>query len=154
MKRFKKAFRGSNLVLFIIAIALIVFSIIMFLVWTTNFEDMYIIVTVIALIFVVSFMFGSISSTKNTIHSICEECLEFMGKTDQLIEYEFVCTSYEDKYDSNGKYINTKFYYTISCVCPHCNTTNIWTETVLTKNISRANEFMNKRIRSLLKITK
>ena len=49
MKRFKKAFRGSNLVFFIIAIALILFSIIMLLVWTTNGEDKYIIAFIVAL---------------------------------------------------------------------------------------------------------
>lgn len=90
---------------------------------------------------------------KDRLHAICPECQKYMGDTDERVEYSYVCHQKEDKYDNAGKYTGTTFSFTCMITCPHCGNTVSFLQKMTSKDASKANVMMDKKLKSILKLT-
>lgn len=154
MKRFKAALKAAlkqaiiGLVAFLVGIILIIVG--------TCVENGLIpfIIAFFAIITGICFFVWAYTDAKQRLHAICPECQEFMGNTNEDVDYSFVCNQYKENYDKNYKFLNFTFYYTCTIVCPHCGATSVFEYKIQAKTESKANELVNNYLKNTLKLKK
>lgn len=111
-----------------------------------------IIAGIIVTIFGIAGFIGAYMSGRDTLHAICPECQKFMGATDGVINYSYVCNQYKENYDSNHKFRDYTFYYTCTIECPHCGSTSTFEYKTNAKTEPKANTTVDKYLKGLLKM--